>query len=145
LTEHNKDYYFDKKLNRNKVKREFMLYIRNAGDAKAALTPDEHLAFIKKCEVYIGRLKEEDKLIAAQPIVREGFIVAKSGDGWTSVAIDPTKEVQVGYYHIRASDIYEAIAMAKDNPEFEYVPSASIEVRPIKMKEAQTNFVYPNS
>jgi hypothetical protein len=127
------------------VKREFMLYIRNAGDAKAALTPDEHLAFIKKCEVYIGRLKEEDKLIAAQPIVREGFIVAKSGDDWTSVSIDPTKEVQVGYYHIRASDIDEAIAMAKDNPEFEYVPSANIEVRPIKMKEAQTNFVYPNS
>ena len=127
------------------MKKEFMLYIRNAGDAKAALTPGEHLAFVKKCEVYIGRLKAEDKLIAAQPIAREGFVVAKSANGWTSVAVDPTKEVQVGYYHIRASDIYEAIAMAKDNPEFEYVPSASIEVRPIKMKEAQTNFVYPNS
>ncbi len=30
------------------MKKEYMLYIRNAGDAKAALTPDEHLAFIKK-------------------------------------------------------------------------------------------------
>ena len=127
------------------MKKEFMLYIRNAGDAKAALTPDEHLAFIKKCEVYIGRLKAEDKLIAAQPLVREGFVIAKSATGWTSVAVDPTKETQVGYYHIRANDIAEAIAMAKDNPEFEYVPSASIEVRPVKMKEEQTNFVYPNS
>jgi hypothetical protein len=127
------------------MKKEFMLYIRNAGDAKAALTPAEHLAFIKKCEVYIGRLKAEDKLIAAQPIVREGFIVSKNASGWTSVAVDPTKEVQVGYYHIRANDIDEAIEMAKDNPEFEFVPSASIEVRPIKMKEEQTNFVYPNS
>ena len=127
------------------MKKEFMLYIRNAGDAKAALTPAEHLAFIKKCEVYIGRLKAEDKLIAAQPIVREGFIVSKNASGWTSVAVDPTKEVQVGYYHIRANDIDEAITMAKDNPEFEFVPSASIEVRPIKMKEEQTNFVYPNS
>ncbi len=125
--------------------KEFMLYIRNAGDAKAALTPDEHLAFIKKCEVYIGQLKAEGKLIAAQPIVREGFVVSRNGDGWTSVAIDPSKEVQVGYYHIRANDIQEAMAMAKDNPEFEFVPSASIEVRPIKMKEEQTNFVYPNS
>jgi hypothetical protein len=35
--------------------------------------------------------------------------------------------------------------MAKENPEFEYVPSASIEVRPIKMKEEKTNFVYPSS
>jgi hypothetical protein len=127
------------------MKKEFMLYIRNAGDAKAALTADEHLAFIKKCEVYIGRLKAENKLIAAQPIVREGFIISKNAAGWTNTKVDPTKEVQVGYYHIRANDIEEAIAMAKDNPEFEFVPSASIEVRPIKMKEEQTNFVYPNS
>lgn len=127
------------------MKKEFMLYIRNAGDAKAALKSDEHLAFVKKCEVYIGRLKAENKLIAAQPIAREGFVVAKSANGWTSIAIDPTKEVQVGYYHIRANNIDEAIAIAKDNPEFEYVPSASVEVRPIKMKEEQTNFVYPNS
>jgi hypothetical protein len=40
---------------------EFMLYIRNTGDAKKALTPNEHLAFIKKCEVYIGRLKANDQ------------------------------------------------------------------------------------
>ena len=127
------------------MKKEFMLYIRNAGDAKAALTPDEHLAFIKKCEVYIQRLKAEDKLIAAQPLVREGFVVAKTENGWTNIAVDPTREVQVGYYHVRANDINEAIAMAKDNPEFEFVHSATIEVRPIKMKEEQTNFVYPNS
>ena len=122
-----------------------MLYIRNAGDAKAALTPDEHLAFVKKCEVYIGRLKSENKLIAAQPIVREGFVVAKTTNGWTINAVDPAKEVQVGYYHIRANNIDDAIAIAKDNPEFQYVPSATIEVRPIKMREEQTNFVYPNS
>jgi len=41
------------------MKKEFMLYIRNAGDTKAALTADKHLEFVKKCEVYIGRLKEE--------------------------------------------------------------------------------------
>lgn len=122
-----------------------MLYIRNAGDAKAALTPGEHLAFIKKCEVYIGRLQAENKLIAAQPIVRTGFIVSKESGDWTTIPVDPAKEVQVGYYHIRATDIDEAIEMAKDNPEFEFVPSASIEVRPVKMKEEQTNFVYPNS
>jgi len=125
--------------------KEFMLYIRNQGDAKAALSPDQHLAFVKKCEVYIGQLKSEDKLIAAQPIVREGFTISRNDNGWTKLAIDPSKEVQVGYYHIRANDMEEAIAIAKDNPEFEFVPSASIEVRLIKMKEEQTNFIYPNS
>ena len=125
------------------MKKEFMFYIRNAGDAKAALTPEEHLAFVKKCEVYIGQLKAQGKLIAAQPIVREGFTIRKNENGWTNAAIDPTKEVQVGYYHIMANDMEEAIEIAKDNPEFEYVLSASIEVRPIKMKEEKTNFVYP--
>lgn len=125
------------------MQKEFMLYIRNAGDAKAALTADKHSDFIRKCEVYIERLKASGKLIAAQPIVREGFIVAKSDGGWTTVPVDPSGEVQVGYYHILANDMDEAIALAKENPEFEFVPSATVEVKPIKTKEAETGFVYP--
>jgi hypothetical protein len=125
------------------MKKEFMLYIRNAGDAKAALTPEQHLAFMRKCEVYIGKLKAEEKLIAAQPIVREGFVISKDGNDWTKIPVDPSREVQVGYYHIVAGSLDEAIAVAKENPEFEFVPSASIEVRPIKTKEAETNFIYP--
>lgn len=120
-----------------------MLYIRNAGDAKKSLSAELHLSFIKKCETYIGLLKAEGKLIAAQPILREGCVIAKNENGWTQINIDPSNEVQVGYYHIVAKDMDEAIAIAKSNPEFEYVPSATIEVRPIKVKEKQTNFVYP--
>jgi hypothetical protein len=120
-----------------------MFYIRNEKDAKKSLTDEQHLAFIKKCEVYIGRLKSEHKLIAAQPIVREGMVIKRSGDGWTEKDITSDKEVQVGYYHILANDMDEAIKIAKDNPEFEYVPSATIEVRPIKTKEVETGFIYP--
>lgn len=127
------------------MKKEFMLYVRNAGDAKAALSTDQHLAFVKECEVYIRQLKADNNLIAAQPIVREGITLSKKGREWSVTAIDPSKEVQVGYYHIAASGIDEAIDIAKRNPEFNYVPSASIEVRPIKTKEEKTNFVYPTS
>lgn len=122
---------------------EFMLYIRNAGDAKANLSADEHLKFIKQCEVYIEQLKSKGKLIAAQPLLREGCIITKLDDGWKTTLIDAAKEIQVGYYHIQADDIKEAIEIAKQNPEFAFVPTASIEVRPVKTKEAQTNFVYP--
>jgi hypothetical protein len=125
------------------MQKEFMLCIRNAGDAKTALTPEQHLAFVKECEVYIGELKANDNLIAAQPIVREGITLSKMGNDWKSIPIDPNREVQVGYYHIAAANIEEAIAIAKRNPEFSYVPSASIEVRPIRTKEEKTNFVYP--
>ncbi len=123
--------------------KEFMFYIRNQKDAKNSLTAEEHLAFIRKCEIYINKLKSENKLIAAQPIVREGVIIKKSEKGWTEKDITADLEVQVGYYHILATDLDEAIKIAKDNPEFEYVPSASIEVRPIKTKENETGFVYP--
>jgi hypothetical protein len=123
--------------------KEFMFYIRNEKDAKKSLAPDEHLAFIKKCETYIGKLKDQHKLLAAQPIVREGVVLKKTGNGWTEKDINSDKETQVGYYHIFAKDMEEAIEIAKDNPEFEYVPSATIEVRPVKTKENETGFVYP--
>lgn len=123
--------------------KEFMLYIRNEKDAKNTLTEEQHLAFIKQCEVYIGKLKSENKLIAAQPIIREGVVLKKTNEGWTERDITTNKETQVGYYHILAEDMKEAIQIAKDNPEFEYVPSATIEVRPIKTKEIETGFVYP--
>jgi len=123
--------------------KEFMLYIRNEKDAKNTLTEEQHLAFIKQCEVYIGKLKSENKLIATQPIIREGVVLKKTNEGWTESDITTNKETQVGYYHILAEDMKEAIQIAKDNPEFEYVPSATIEVRPIKTKEIETGFVYP--
>jgi hypothetical protein len=63
------------------------------------------------------------------------LVIRKINNDWTEKDIAADKEVQVGYYHIRANDMNEAIKIAKDNPEFEYVPSASIEVRPIKTKE----------
>ena len=120
-----------------------MFYIRNEIDAKKSLTPEEHLEFIKKCETYIGILKSENKLIAAQPLMREGVVISKFNNEWTEKNVATNTEVQVGYYHILAIDIEEAISVAKNNPEFEFVPSASIEVRPIKTKESETGFVYP--
>jgi len=37
----------------------------------------------------------------------------------------------------------EAIKIAKQNPEFEYVPSAKVEIHQIKTEEEETQFVYP--
>lgn len=54
-----------------------------------------------------------------------------------------TEEVIVGYYHILAKDLDDAIAIAKENPEFAYTKTARIEVRPIKSKEITTKYVYP--
>lgn len=123
--------------------KEFMFYIRNGKDAKHSLSKDEHHAFVKECEVYIQKLKNENKLIAAQPILREGIVLKKFDQLWLEQEISTDTETQVGYYHIKAHDMEEAIRIAKENPEFKYVPSASIEVRPIKIAEEETGFIYP--
>lgn len=47
--------------------------------------------------------------------------------------------------HIKAKDPQETIHIAKNNPEFDYVPSATIEIRRIKTKEVETGFVYPTN
>ncbi|MCZ7355561.1 MAG: hypothetical protein O8C66_07555 [Candidatus Methanoperedens sp.] len=125
--------------------KEFMLLIRNDGEAKASLSAEEHLAFIKKCEIYIDILKSQNKLIAAQPLILEGVIITRTNKEWKENIIVIGKDVQVGYYHILANDINEAISIAKNNPEFEYVASASVEVRPIKTEEKETAFVYPTN
>ncbi len=108
------------------------------------MTDEVNLAFLKKCEIYIKRLKNDHKLIAAQPLIREGVVVTRANRKWNEKNIAADKNVQVGYYHILANDIDEAISIAKENPEFEFVPSASIEVRPVKTEEKETGFKYPS-
>lgn len=120
-----------------------MFLIRNHGDGKKGMSETDHLAFVKKCEVYIDKLKKEKRLLAAQPLVREGIILSGYPGEWNEKTVNANNEIQVGYYHILANDLADAVNVAKQNPEFEYVPNASIEVRPIKMKENTTGFVYP--
>jgi len=122
--------------------KEFMLLIRNEIDHQATLLSEQHKQFLKKCEIYIGKLKKEGKLISAQPLIREGKIISGTKEAWKEIPFNETKEVQVGYYHILAKDMDEALAIAKENPEFEYGSTARIEVRPIKTKEETTNYVY---
>jgi hypothetical protein len=124
--------------------KEFMLLVLNSGTSKNSLPADQQTEFVKKCEVYIHRLKRDGKLIAAQPLMKEGRIVSRSHGQWVESRISDNREVQVGYYHIVARDLVEAITIAKDNPEFDYSVTARIEVRPVKTTEERTGFVYPS-
>jgi len=123
--------------------KEYMFFIRKQGKSGERLSSDQHQKFLKSCERYIGKLKNEGKLISAQPIEWTGKIVSRAGEGWNEVPFTEPGEVIGGYYHILASDAQEAISIAKANPEFEYNTDTRIEVRPIKTKEESTGFVYP--
>lgn len=123
--------------------KEFMLLIFNQLDHQSTWTPERHARFLKSCEDYIGNLQKGGKLKIAQPFVREGSIISGSTEKWKVVPFNETNEVQVGYYHILARDMEEAMEIAKGNPEFEFSTTARIEVRPIKTKEETTGYRYP--
>jgi len=125
--------------------KEFMFFIRKQTDSKETLSTEQHQKFLNGCEIYIGKLKSEGKLISAQPIERTGVIISGATGTWKEVPFDESTEVIGGYYHILARDLNEAIAIAKANPEFEFNPKTRIEVRPLKMKEESTGFVYPKA
>ena len=124
--------------------KEYMLLIRNEMDHQANWPPNKHQSFLKACEAYINKLKLKNNLISAQPLIREGTIISGINGDWQLSPFNVQKEVQVGYYHIRANTIEDAIEIAKQNPEFEFSSTARIEVRPLKMKEEKTGFIYPN-
>ena len=88
-------------------------------------------------------LREKDNLIAAQPILRNGINLSKENNNWKWEKIDESNSFQVGYYHLRAENIDQAIELAKQNPEFAYVENVKIEIREIKTKESATGFEYP--
>ncbi len=124
--------------------REFMLLIFNEINNQAAWSPEQHQQFLGKCKDYIEYLKHSGKLISAQPLVTDGKIISHVNGRWREVAFNETKEIMVGYYHIHAIDLSEAISIAQGNPEFEYGNTARVEIRPVKTKEESTGYVYPS-
>jgi hypothetical protein len=125
--------------------KEFILLIRNEIDHQAAWSAERTEQFLKACEHYIAGLTQAGKLISAQPLVREGTMISGSKGAWKETPFNERKEVIVGYYHILAENIDDAVAIAKGNPEFEYGTTARIEVRPLKLKEERTRFIYPTA
>jgi hypothetical protein len=120
-----------------------MLRILNQGNHDGTWSLKRHLKFVKKCEEYIHTLEKAGKLIAAQPLARQGIILSKHGGIWMEAPLEITGEIQVGYYHIRAEDYNQAIAIAKENPEFQFGETAKIEIRPVEEHEDSTGFIYP--
>jgi hypothetical protein len=75
--------------------------------------------------------------------VREGKMISGTPGAFKDGPYNETKEIIVGYYHILAKNLDEAVAIAKRNPEFAYSQKAKIEVRPTKMMEESTSYNYP--
>ncbi len=82
-------------------------------------------------------------LIGAQPLEREGKMISGTPGAFNEGPFTETNEIIVGYYHILANDMDGAVELAKGNPKFVYTQTSKIAVRPVKMKEENPSFVYP--
>lgn len=111
-----------------------MLFVRTEGDHLAGMSPKEQQEHVAKIGNYIGMLMKEGKLKGAQPLAMDGTIVQGNKGVFKDGPYSESKEVIVGYFHILAADLDEAIEIAKANPLFE-VSKGSIEVRPVKSME----------
>ena len=122
-----------------------MLLIHNDIEKEHGMSPETYLEFLNRVGAYIEGLMKNGNLIGAQPLMTEGVMISGKPGAFKDGPFIESKEVIVGYYHILANDLDEAIAIAKGNPELAYKNSvnARIEVRPIKAIEEKTNFNYP--
>ena len=123
--------------------KEFMLLIRNEGDSKADLSAEQLQQFLKAAMAYIEELRKKGKLKSAQPLIREGKMISGTPGAFKDGPYNESKEIIVGYYHVLANDMEEAVDIAKGNPELAFIQGAKIEVRPIKTMEQSTNYSYP--
>lgn len=114
--------------------QEFMLFIKTEGDHLAGLSPEQQQAHVQKIGKYIGGLMESGKLKGAQPLETKGAIIHGNRGAFKDGPFNESKEVIVGYFHILAENLEEAIEIAKANPVFEDA-EATMEVRPIKSME----------
>jgi len=123
--------------------KEFMLILHSSEDLMEMLSFSEKKEFLHKVQNYIENLKNEGKLKSAQPLERQGRVISGTMGAIKDEPLPKSKEVIIGYYHILANDVYEAIDIARRNPEFEFGKTTRIEIRPIKMKEELIDYVYP--
>ena len=122
-----------------------MILIHNDIDKDHGMSPEAYLEFLNAISTYIEGLMKNGNLIAAQPLLNEGVMISGRPGAFKDGPFIESKEVIVGYYHVLAKDLDEAIAIAKGNPELAYKNSvnARIQVRPIKTIEENINFKYP--
>lgn len=114
--------------------KEFMLLIRTEGDHLAGMSAEQQQLHVQKIGNYIGDLMKNGKLKGAQPLDTDGKLIHGKKGVFRDGPYNESKEVIVGYFHILANDLNEAIEIAKANPMFQDA-EGTVEVRPIKQMD----------
>jgi len=110
--------------------KDYLLILKTEGSVWTDLSPEQLQKHIENGGAYIGNLIKEGILKNANPIDKGSRIITESSGILKDGPFNESKEVVAGYFHIVASDIDEAVAIAKSNPIFKDIPT-KIEVHPM--------------
>jgi hypothetical protein len=97
---------------------QFMLFIKATGNPIGNLPQEKQEAHIKKVGGYIQNLAVNGSLKNAQPLIPNGVVVSNLDGSFSETAIDEKQEMIVGFYHIQAKNMTDAIKIAKSDPRF---------------------------
>lgn len=110
--------------------KDFLLIIKTEGSVFTDLSPEQLQKHMEHGSAYIGNLVKEGKLKGANPIDKGSRIVTEKNGVVKDGPFNETKEVVAGFFHLTATDLDEAVAIAKKNPIFSDIPT-QIEVHPL--------------
>lgn len=107
------------------------LFLFRGGDAETAQqSPELWQAHMQKWMQWMGGLKEQGKLIGAQPLVTTGKVVTGTKKVVTDGPYMEGKEMVGGYVACKANSYDEAVEISKGCPILEH--DGIVEVREIK-------------
>ncbi|MEP5611144.1 MAG: YciI family protein [Cyclobacteriaceae bacterium] len=109
---------------------EYMLFIKAKGNPVAHLPIEQQKVHIDKVGNFIGGLATQGKMKSAQPLEAAGATLSFSDGNFEDEKYDESQEGILGYYHLLADDLSDAISIAKADPRFE-AGEWKIEVRPV--------------
>ncbi|MFN0032707.1 MAG: YciI family protein [Flavobacteriales bacterium] len=110
--------------------KEYLLLFRGGDAETARQSPEKWQAHMQKWMQWMGALKEEGKLIGAQPLVTTGKVVTGTKKVVSDGPYMEGKEMVGGYLACKADSYEEAVAIANNCPILEH--DGIVEVREIQ-------------
>ncbi len=92
-------------------------------------SPEEMQNHMQKWFAWVEKLKKEGKYLAGEPLNRGGRTVTGAKKTVTDGPFTEGKDIIGGFFMVTAKSYDEAVAMAKDCPDYEY--GGSVEVREV--------------
>jgi len=109
---------------------EYLLLFRGGDAQTAQQSPEKWQAHMQKWMEWMGKLKEQGKLIGAQPLTTAGKVVRGTKKVVSDGPFMEGKEIVGGYLACHANSYDEAVEIANGCPILEH--DGIVEVREIK-------------